>query len=391
MKDAKLVAGAKGLSNIVNEVSILESPDSTMWLQEGDFILTNGRLLNSLMAQSEGLVEVFVRKKVAGIGVKLGRYLEKIPESMIDRANQRNFPIMVFPKELASGNMINAISYEIFKSEAHDTTSKYEDDVLRDLMIGDVDWRTQRSRLAMIGWKEHKTIGIAMVSNLKQSYDEESLRAHSQKSGFQYGFAINNGYVALADMDNVRALEKHLVKIATDLQQSILKDPNLDSDCQIGIGRCYRSLLLLPRSYDEACIALCMGICRKEPPAITCFSQLGTMGIMLSSENRTITSNYLRRVLTCLEQNERETKSDYIATLECYARNNMSLEKTAQELFLHYNTIRYRLKAIKNILSESVFDRNLGIDAEMTMLCRLLHWNEVCIKYGPSHLPLINR
>ena len=73
MKGSRLIAGVEGRKKIVNSVSMMETPDSTMWLREGDFILTNGRPIRDMPGPPEGLIEVFLRKKVAGLAVKLGR------------------------------------------------------------------------------------------------------------------------------------------------------------------------------------------------------------------------------------------------------------------------------------------------------------------------------
>ena len=44
-----------------------------------------------------------------------------------------------------------------------------------------------------------------------------------------------------------------------------------------------------------------------------------------------------------------------MATLEAYLRNDKKIYKTAKELFVHRNTVRYRIKKISDIL---------GIDME---------------------------
>ena len=63
MKGSRLIAGVEGRKKIVNSVSMMETPDSTMWLPEGDFILTNGRPIRDMPGPPEGLIEVFLRKK----------------------------------------------------------------------------------------------------------------------------------------------------------------------------------------------------------------------------------------------------------------------------------------------------------------------------------------
>ena len=46
----------------------------------------------------------------------------------------------------------------------------------------------------------------------------------------------------------------------------------------------------------------------------------------------------------------RDHSSDLLATLACYLDTGRSLEATARELFVHPNTVRYRLKRISEII-----------------------------------------
>jgi sugar diacid utilization regulator len=42
--------------------------------------------------------------------------------------------------------------------------------------------------------------------------------------------------------------------------------------------------------------------------------------------------------------------TDLLATLWCYLDNGRSLEATARELFVHPNTVRYRLKRVSEVI-----------------------------------------
>lgn len=54
----------------------------------------------------------------------------------------------------------------------------------------------------------------------------------------------------------------------------------------------------------------------------------------------------MQRVYTPLADHQ----SDLLTTLWCYLDNGRSLEATARELFVHPNTVRYRLKRITEII-----------------------------------------
>jgi len=57
-----------------------------------------------------------------------------------------------------------------------------------------------------------------------------------------------------------------------------------------------------------------------------------------------------RRLVLPLERADAERGSDLRATLRAYFANGCSVAKTAETLFLHRNSVRYRLDRIRSLL-----------------------------------------
>jgi len=61
-----------------------------------------------------------------------------------------------------------------------------------------------------------------------------------------------------------------------------------------------------------------------------------------------------------LTEYDEQHHADYVETLECYLNNGGSVKAVAEEMFIHRNTILYRMANIKNLLNcslESAEDR----------------------------------
>lgn len=379
MKGSRLIAGVEGRKKIVNSVSMMETPDSTMWLREGDFILTNGRPIRDMPGPPEGLIEVFLRKKVAGLAVKLGRYIKELPEPMVRRANERNFPIVVLPEELTAAQIITCISYEIFRSEARDPHYSYEEDFLRDLVTGEEDWRVLRNRLNMIGWSERKMLGVAVIQHdaMRLDYTFSEL---CEGTPFTYGFAVSGRYVALMELDGESQPDTRLYQCAHELLDHLEEKNTFGGTFSIGIGRCYRSLSYLSRSFEEARTALCMGVCQKQGSSVTSFARMGVMSILLAKNNRVALERLYGNLFMALDQHDRENDTEYVETLKAYAMCNMSLEETAKHLYVHYNTVRYRLNALKMLLGNQLVDEDMGIEFNLEAICCVVRWKAEFVK-----------
>ncbi|MCL1982390.1 MAG: PucR family transcriptional regulator ligand-binding domain-containing protein [Clostridiales bacterium] len=90
---APVLAGQEGLDRGVETVSFIDSPSSVEWLRGGEVILTTAFLYRDDMDLQMNFVEKLADMNVAALGLKLGRFIETIPEQVIKLANERKFPI----------------------------------------------------------------------------------------------------------------------------------------------------------------------------------------------------------------------------------------------------------------------------------------------------------
>src|SRR5690625_6164380 len=92
MQWAAVLAGHNGLGRQVKSVTVLDAPDATLWLRGNELALTSTFPLNKQYTNLNRLVPELVSRDVAGLGVKLSRYMKSLPQSMIDQANELAFP-----------------------------------------------------------------------------------------------------------------------------------------------------------------------------------------------------------------------------------------------------------------------------------------------------------
>jgi len=97
-KDFKVLAGHGGLDKQVQGLAVLDAPDGFKWAQGKEFMITSGYVFY----QNPGLLESFLNseefKVVSGVGIKLERYLKKIPDQHILEAfNEHNIPLIHIP------------------------------------------------------------------------------------------------------------------------------------------------------------------------------------------------------------------------------------------------------------------------------------------------------
>lgn len=102
-----------------------------------------------------------------------------------------------------------------------------------------------------------------------------------------------------------------------------------------GVGR-LKDLYDTHKSYGEARSAI--KYAAKNHEILTYFDSL-SLELILESIDEEIKKQYVGKVLKDLEEGE-------IQLLESFYRNDMSLKSTSEELFIHKNTLQYRLEKI---------------------------------------------
>lgn len=120
MKGCNLVGGFKGIRNTISRVNIMADPDILEWVHEGEFLLTTAYFFekeNDIKAQKE-LLNVCYNKKLAGIGIKVSPYLEKLPQEIIALANELNLPIIDIHYSIPLSDIMMSTFKEIFNKQA---------------------------------------------------------------------------------------------------------------------------------------------------------------------------------------------------------------------------------------------------------------------------------
>lgn len=133
----EILAGAEGLDRKITDIDVFEVPDGIYWTDEGEFNITTGYYYKDNPDDLIKVIEIQNEKKAAGIGIKLGRFINKIPKKVLDRANELDFPVISIPVNLGYGDIIWPVvslllgenSYDEyiinkFKKELHSTTKE---------------------------------------------------------------------------------------------------------------------------------------------------------------------------------------------------------------------------------------------------------------------------
>lgn len=136
-------------------------------------------------------------------------------------------------------------------------------------------------------------------------------------------------------------------------------DENRYSDIYIGIGNEYQPILSLHTSYKEALevvtIAETLGTQENVPYE---YDKIGIFRYLEVINEKNKNTNYQNKNLQILQAKDHESQTELVKTLEYYLVNNCKLKPTAEQMYIHPNTLNYRMKQIAELTTIDFSDFN---------------------------------
>lgn len=153
-------------------------------------------------------------------------------------------------------------------------------------------------------------------------------------------------------LDKTVDARAYLEQLASTVRNEMAKlFPERKINC--GFGKTYANPVELFRSFQEAKIALELGHLLQIP--FPFFSDLGLERILYKHDQQDL-AEYYHTTLGKLVDYDEKHQSQLMETLEVYAAHQFEITATANALFLHRNTLRYRMKKIEEILGWKLDD-----------------------------------
>jgi len=161
-------------------------------------------------------------------------------------------------------------------------------------------------------------------------------------------------------------LNKLLQSLAREVEQCLPGQEFL-----AGVGRLYTSVDQLYRAYQEAKLALYVGRLLFPKEKIIFFDQLGALRFLINQGEQEL-ADFYADMLGPLEDYDKQHNTDLLPTLVEFLRSSADYALTAERLFIHVNTLRYRLRKIEEILGVDLRDINTLVNLYTALQAKMI-------------------
>jgi PucR family transcriptional regulator, purine catabolism regulatory protein len=115
---AKLIAGRAGLGRGISALNVMTVPEIGRWVRRDEFLLATGYPLPRDDLGQGSLLRDLQDKGLAGIGIKLDRYLPELSQEVIGVAEQLGLPLVVIPERIRFDDILSRAFSTIVNRQA---------------------------------------------------------------------------------------------------------------------------------------------------------------------------------------------------------------------------------------------------------------------------------
>jgi hypothetical protein len=349
--DITLLAGQEGIHNLVNWVHMVETSEASDFLDGGEIVFITGLGLTDEYTLLH-LVQSINQKRASGVIVNTGPFIEEIPQDVIDFCNQVSLPLYVVPWKIHLAEIMRIFCFAITKDEQEHlaTAAAFKNAIcypnqqeLYTIALSQhhfqANWRYAAGILKLNSPQEHIHSRIEMITISLQNYI-----AHN----------YHNCAIFTNDTEIIFVVanytKEELYQLASNLkshaQQSLLRTETLT----MGVGRLTQSIRCLHKSYHQAQAIERLQANEKIPDTMFFYSDMGIYRLLIGIEDKDIVTDYIDNTIQPLLDYDASNHSDLVLILKSYLNHNGSVKETAEELFVHRNTVNYKLSKISDIL-----------------------------------------
>lgn len=162
--------------------------------------------------------------------------------------------------------------------------------------------------------------------------------------------------------DSMNLLDETLLGLLKEVNRKI----EVTGSISIGVGKVANDIADVKKSYQEAKIAHRIGALVQGTGSLSYYEKLNSYEVLHELNGATSSKKIVELVLGPIIEYDESNRTQLLHTLYTYFENDCNVRKTATALFVHRNTVNYRLKQIEELSRKLL---NKSMDRFDLLLC----------------------
>ena len=390
-KGCTLATGHENLGRIVRYVDCIEIPNMEAWMRPNVIYITTGYVYSENKERLLSLIRSLHEAKAAALAIK-SRFIGPYMEDVLKLSEEYQFPIIIMPEDLAFVELNYAIMETLVKSKNNDKRKQYDAKIKRreadkklfvDMLAGNLVCEEEFShRTGEQKWPKppYRVMLIEAVSLMEQlnNLSEDEVKEQYQKieqwireilleKKYSCVVLSNNSFFPCIIKKDISEPDQQCYE---DVRDFLKEKTGLD--IIIGISEIMTSYSEFSQAYQSAMDALDIVRSQGIKQKVVCIEKAGYWKLLKEISGQPACKDYVARELNALIQYDKENDSNLLETLETLVNHLGARNTTSTSLFLHRNTLMYRIKKIENLTGYNLSEPDSIL--ELSLALRLRHF-----------------
>lgn len=360
--DIKLVAGRNGLANGVEWVHMVDNTEIADFLVGGEIAFTTGIGVNQKMSLLDLVMRVY-KNRASAMVINIGPYVPEITKEVLDFADSHDFPVYEVPWSVHMADIMRILCFTITQSEQRAMelsaafryaifTPKQEELYVPALMQKGyfADWNYVVVMFDLCDRLENdkeETFYVPVLKERLEQFAKKAARVIVQDKHDAVVFTDNDRIVmVLSDIQEAEA-----VLYADKVKMQFLEFMKNTESVFTGVGSTAGGFRKLSKSYMIAKKIVDLSKTECVEDTTRAYASMGVNRLLFQIENTDCFEAYYNDTIRPLDEYDMLNDSNLAKVLDCYMKHNGSVQDTAEELFVHRNTVNYKIKKIETLLN----------------------------------------
>lgn len=372
---ATLVAGMGGMDRLVEFYDMMEQPDIKPWLRENLLVITTGYAIRNDKKALLKLIHDLHEANASALAIKT-RFFDEFPKEALEQADEFDLPLFFLNNDVGFVDVVYPVMVAIVEArDKLEMSSRYQigtysqmemnGKLFLDLQTGKItqteeaeqranslNWPSPPIRLVIIQTKQNPRMTAAQEKDMESIY--QMMKNAMERQGIWGAGIVRQNQYGCVMKDEGKAKTESLCQWMTEKIRSMLKYRAV-----AGISQQFYDYLELGAVYKDVKDVFLIQDRQRMGQDVLWIENLRYEQIMMHMSQSQEVRVFVQEKLAALEIYDREHESHLTETLETLISNNGSRKMTAQALFLHRNTMSYRLKQIEEVLGCDLEDADL--------------------------------
>lgn len=296
-------------------------------------------------------IDCLTDKQAAGLIIEKHTEMAEITEDIVSYAAKKGIPLIIIPYETAVTQAVPQLYYSLFEDRNRQDESNL---FMKELLYGDEQHAILR--LANFNYKNEKQHIAIFFSFDKTDFDGKMVEElalvmpiNLSLTLFSVVYPDEDGVVVVLELSQKEPV-KDIVNRFLSAVQHDMGDKLNGNTVSAGVSSIFYKPERMKECIDEAKKAMRLlrgyNICH----SARYFEEIGIYRFFFELGNDVELEDFMMQRLGELISYDKENNSDYIDTLETYLDFGCNIGETAEYLYMHRNTIRYRITRVEEIL-----------------------------------------